>query len=126
MSSSSTSGPRAPRTALVDGQGIVHDASSSQIQLYLPRPGWVEQDPRGLVGHHRGRHRGRHGSQPQGEHRGSPCGRPDAGIVALGASGASLTARSAIWCDKRCLDQVNAFERRPDSEEFSRLAGNRP
>jgi xylulokinase len=47
-------------------------------------------------------------------------------LVALDASGASLTARSALWNDKRCLDQVRALLGRPDVEELCRVAGNRP
>jgi xylulokinase len=47
-------------------------------------------------------------------------------LVAVDASGVPLTARSAIWSDKRCLEQVRAFLRRSDAEELCRLAGNRP
>jgi sugar (pentulose or hexulose) kinase len=119
-------GTQSTRAALVDAQGIVHDASSSQIQLYLPRPGWVEQDPEDWWETTVANIAAVMGRNPKASIGAVGVGAQMHGVVALGASGASLTARSAIWCDKRCLDQVNAFERRPDSEELSRLAGNRP
>jgi xylulokinase len=47
-------------------------------------------------------------------------------LVAVDASGRSLTARSALWSDKRCLDQVRALLGRPDAGDLCRRAGNRP
>ena len=119
-------GTQSTRAALVDVRGLVHDAASSAIELYAPRPGWAEQDPEqwwettvaniaAVIGRHPTATIGAIGVAAQMH-----------SVVALSASGASLTDRAAIWSDKRCLDQVNAFERRADAEELSHLAGNRP
>ena len=119
-------GTQSTRAALVDVEGIIHDVASSPIELYAPRPGWAEQDPEqwwettvaniaAVIGRHPTATIGAIGVAAQMH-----------SVVALSASGASLTDRAAIWSDKRCLDQVNAFERRADAEELSHLAGNRP
>ncbi|MFZ2058024.1 MAG: FGGY family carbohydrate kinase [Acidimicrobiales bacterium] len=119
-------GTQSTRAALVDVEGIIHDVASSPIELYAPRPGWAEQDPEqwwettvaniaAVIGRH-----------PTATIGAIGVGAQMHSVVALSASGASLTDRAAIWSDKRCLDQVNAFERRADAEELSHLAGNRP
>jgi sugar (pentulose or hexulose) kinase len=119
-------GTQSTRAALVDVRGLVHDAASSAIELYTPRPGWAEQDPEDLWETTVANIAAVIGRNPRASIGAVGVGAQMHGVVALGASGASLTARAAIWSDKRCLDQVNAFERRPDSEELSHLAGNRP
>jgi sugar (pentulose or hexulose) kinase len=119
-------GTQSTRAALVDVEGTIHDVASSPIELYAPRPGWAEQDPEqwwettvaniaAVIGRHPTATIGAIGVAAQMH-----------SVVALSSSGASLTDRAAIWSDKRCLDQVNAFERRADAKELSHLAGNRP
>jgi xylulokinase len=119
-------GTQSTRAALVDIDGRVHDIAASPVDLFSPRPGWAEQDPEqwwettvANVAAILARH---------------PAARVTAvgvsaqmhSLVAVDAAGGSLTPRSAIWSDKRCLDQVRAFALRPDSAELCVLAANRP
>ena len=119
-------GTQSTRAALVDVGGRVHDLASSPIDLFAPRPGWAEQDPEqwwettvaniaAVMARNPGISVGAVGVGAQMH-----------SLVAADASGTSLTPRSAIWSDKRCLDQVQALLGRPDAEELCRLAGNRP
>jgi sugar (pentulose or hexulose) kinase len=118
-------GTQSSRAALVDVQGNIHDVASSPIELYTPRPGWAEQDPgqwwettvaniAAIIGRNRAASIGAIGVAAQMH-----------SVVPLGASGQLLTDRAAIWSDKRCIEQVDAFERRADAEELCQLAGNR-
>jgi xylulokinase len=119
-------GTQSTRAALVDADGRIHDIASSPIDLFAPRPGWAEQDPEqwwqttldniaAILGRNRGARVAAVGAGAQMH-----------SLVAVDKSGAALTARSALWSDKRCLDQVQALLSRPDADELGRLAGNRP
>jgi xylulokinase len=119
-------GTQSTRAALVDVQGRIHDAASSPIELFVPRPGWAEQDPEQWWQTTVANIEAVMARNPEARIGAVGVAAQMHSVVALDASGASLTARSAIWSDKRCLDQVNAFQSRPDAEELSHLAGNRP
>jgi xylulokinase len=119
-------GTQSTRAALVGPDGTVRDVEGAPIDLFTPAPGWAEQDPEqwwqttvtnvaALTERNPGI-----GVAAVG------VGAQMHSLVAVDAAGNSLTARSAIWSDKRCLDQVHAFARRPDAGELSRLAGNQP
>jgi len=119
-------GTQSTRAALVDPDGQIRDIASSPIDLSAPRPGWAEQDPEqwwqttvdniaAVLERNRGVHVAAVGVGAQMH-----------SLVAVDTSGAALTARSALWSDKRCLDQVQALLGRPDAEELCQLAGNLP
>jgi xylulokinase len=119
-------GTQSTRAALVDIGGQIHDIASSPIELYSPQPGWAEQDPdqwwettvaniATVIARH-----------PEARIAAVGVGAQMHSLVAVDSAGFSLTARSAIWSDKRCLDQVQAVLSRPDAEELVRLAANRP
>jgi xylulokinase len=119
-------GTQSTRAALVDVHGQILDTASSPIELYAPRPGWAEQDPEqwwettvaniaAIVARNRGTRVAAVGVGAQMH-----------SLVAVDASGVPVTARSAIWSDKRCLEQVQALLSRPDAGELCRLAGNHP
>ena len=119
-------GTQSTRAALVDADGQIRDMASSPIDLFAPQPGWAEQDPEqwwqttvGNIAAILERNRGaRIAAVGVGAQMHS--------LVAVDASGAALTTRSALWSDKRCLDQVQALLSRPDADELCGLAGNRP
>jgi xylulokinase len=119
-------GTQSTRAALVDIRGRIRDIASSPIALYAPRPGWAEQDPEqwwqttvaniaAIMARNPGTRIAAVGVSAQMH-----------SLVAVDASGAPVTARSAIWSDKRCLEQVQAVLGRPDAGELALLAGNRP
>jgi xylulokinase len=119
-------GTQSTRAALVDIRGRIHDIASSPIELYSPRPGWAEQDPGQWWETTVANIAAIMARNPGVRVAAVGVGAQMHSLVAVDASGASLTARSAIWSDKRCLDQVQAVLGRPDAEELGRLAGNRP
>jgi xylulokinase len=119
-------GTQSTRAALVDISGRIRDMAATPVDLFAPHPGWAEQDPEqwwettvaniaAILARNRGVSVGAVGVGAQMH-----------SLVAVDGAGASLTSRSAIWSDKRCLDQVREFAGRPDAEELCRLAGNRP
>jgi xylulokinase len=119
-------GTQSTRSALVDTAGQVLDMASAPLDLFAPRPGWAEQDPEqwwetvvatvaAIVQRNPSARVAAVGVSAQMH-----------SLVAVDVSGASLTSRSAIWSDKRCLDQVRDFLARPDADGLCRLAGNRP
>jgi xylulokinase len=119
-------GTQSTRAALVDIRGRIRDIASSPVELYAPRPGWAEQDPEqwwettvaniaAIMARNPGTRVAALGVSAQMH-----------SLVAVDGSGALVTARSAIWSDKRCLDQVQAALGRPDAAELGRIAGNRP
>jgi xylulokinase len=119
-------GTQSTRAALVDIGGRIHDIASSPIDLYSPRPGWAEQDPDQWWETTVANIAAVMARNPGVRVAAVGVGAQMHSLVAVDASGASLTARSAIWSDKRCLEQVREVVARPDAEQLSRLAGNRP
>jgi xylulokinase len=119
-------GTQSTRAALVDPEGAIRDVAGAPIDLFAPAAGWAEQDPeqwwQTTVGNV---------SALLERNRGVSVAAVGVGaqmhsLVAVDVAGNPLTARSAIWSDKRCLDQVQAFARRPDAVQLIRLAGNQP
>ncbi|HEU5417010.1 MAG TPA: FGGY family carbohydrate kinase [Streptosporangiaceae bacterium] len=119
-------GTQSTRAALVDARGRIADVASAPVDLFAPRPGWAEQDPEqwwqttvaslaAIMARH-----------PAAQVAAVAVGAQMHSLVAVDAAGHPLTARAAIWSDKRCLDQVREFSARADCEPLSRLAGNRP
>jgi len=119
-------GTQSTRAALVDVEGRIHDTASSPIELFVPRPGWAEQDPEQWWETTVANIEAVMARNPKATVGAVAVGAQMHGVVAIDSSGTPLTARAAIWSDKRCLEQVEAFQRRPDAEELSQLAGNRP
>jgi xylulokinase len=119
-------GTQTTRAALVDIGGHVHDLASSPIDLWAPSPGWAEQDPEQWWETTVANVAAVMARNPGARVRAVGVGAQMHSLVAVDAAGTSLTARSAIWSDKRCLDQVRALRDRADAEELCRLAGNRP
>jgi xylulokinase len=119
-------GTQSTRAALVDIGGRIHDIASSPIDLYSPRPGWAEQDPDQWWETTVANIAAVMARNPGVRVAAVGVGAQMHSLVAVDASGASLTARSAIWSDKRCLEQVREVVARPDAEQLTRLAGNRP
>lgn len=119
-------GTQSTRAALVDAGGRILDVASSPIDLHAPRPGWAEQDPDQWWETTVANIAAVLMRNPQLVVGAVGVGAQMHSLVAVDGAGASLTTRSAIWSDKRCLDQVRAFLRHPDARELSRLAGNRP
>jgi xylulokinase len=119
-------GTQSTRAALVDIDGRIHDIASSPIELFAPRPGWAEQDPEQWWETTVANIAVIMARNPQVPVGAVGVGAQMHSLVALDASGASLTSRSAIWSDKRCLDQVRALIARPDAGELCQLAGNQP
>jgi xylulokinase len=119
-------GTQSTRAALVGPEGAIRDVAAAPIDLFAPAAGWAEQDPEQwwetTVGNVAALMRRNPGSTVAAVGVGAQMH----SLVAVDAAGTSLTARSAIWSDKRCLDHVAAFARRPDAEQLSQLAGNRP
>jgi xylulokinase len=119
-------GTQSTRAALVDGNGSITDIAASPLDLYAPRPGWAEQDPRqwwdttvaNLATVVR--------RNPHARIVAVAVGAQMHSLVACDASGALVTDRAAIWSDKRSIEQVATFLQRPDAEDLSALAGNRP
>lgn len=119
-------GTQSTRAALVDADGQIRDMASSPVDLFAPQPGWAEQDPEqwwqttvdniaAILERNRGARVAAVGVGAQMH-----------SLVAVDASGAALTTRSALWSDKRCLHQVQDLLSRPDADELCGLAGNRP
>ena len=119
-------GTQSTRAALVDIHGQVLDTASSPIELYAPRPGWAEQDPEQWWQTTVANIAAVMARNPGTRVAAVGVGAQMHSLVAVDASGAPVTARSAIWSDKRCLEQVRALLSRPDAVELCRLAGNRP
>jgi xylulokinase len=119
-------GTQSTRAALVDIHGRIHDIASSPIDLYSPRPGWAEQDPDQWWETTVANVAAIMARNPGIRIAAVGVGAQMHSLVAVDASGASLTARSAIWSDKRCLEQVQEVLGRPDAGHLSQLAGNRP
>jgi xylulokinase len=119
-------GTQSTRAALVDTHGRIHDIASSPIDLYSPRPGWAEQDPDQWWETTVANIAAVMARNPGVRVAAVGVGAQMHSLVAVDASGASLTTRSAIWSDKRCLEQVEKVLSRPDAEQLGQLAGNRP
>jgi sugar (pentulose or hexulose) kinase len=119
-------GTQSTRAALVDIRGRIHDIASSPIELDSPQPGWAEQDPDQWWETTVANIATIMARNPGARVAAVGVGAQMHSLVAVDASGALLTRRSAIWSDKRCLDQVRAVLGRPDAGELCQLAGNRP
>jgi xylulokinase len=119
-------GTQSTRAALVDIGGRIHDVASSPIDLHSPRPGWAEQDPDQWWETTVANIAAVTARNPHVRVAAVGVGAQMHSLVAVDARGASLTARSAIWSDKRSLEQVREVLGRQDAEQLSRLAGNRP
>jgi xylulokinase len=119
-------GTQSTRAALVDADGHIHDIAATPIELFAPRPGWAEQDPQQWWETTVGNVAAIMARNPGVPVVAVGVGAQMHSLVALDASGVPLTARSAIWSDKRSLGQVLALLDRPDAGELCRLAGNRP
>jgi xylulokinase len=119
-------GTQSTRAALVDIHGAIIDVASSPLDLFAPRPGWAEQDPEQWWETTVRNVAAVIGRNPAVSVAAVGVGAQMHSLVALDGSGAPLTRRSAIWSDKRCQDEVQAFGRRDDAEELCSLAGNRP
>ncbi|HEY6297025.1 MAG TPA: FGGY family carbohydrate kinase, partial [Streptosporangiaceae bacterium] len=119
-------GTQSTRAALVDIRGRILDIASSPIELYAPRPGWAEQDPEQWWQTTVANIAAIMARNPGTRVAALGVGAQMHSLVAVDGSGALVTARSAIWSDKRCLDQVQAVLGRQDAGELGRIAGNRP
>lgn len=119
-------GTQSTRAALVDASGRIRDTAASPIDLFAPRPGWAEQDPEQWWETTVANISAVMARNPGVTVAAIGTGAQMHSLVAVDGAGRSLTARSAIWSDKRCLDQVRAFARRPDAERLSLLAANPP
>jgi xylulokinase len=119
-------GTQSTRAALVDPEGAIRDVAGAPIDLFAPAAGWAEQDPEQWWQTTADNVAALRERNPGITIAAVGVGAQMHSLVAVDAAGNSLTARSAIWSDKRCLDDVQAFARRPDAEQLSRLAGNRP
>jgi xylulokinase len=119
-------GTQSTRAALVDREGAIRDVAGAPLDLFAPAAGWAEQDPEQWWQTTVGNVAALMERNPGITVAAVGVGAQMHSLVAVDAAGNSLTARSAIWSDKRCLDNVRAFARRPDAEQLSRLAGNRP
>ncbi|HXW81532.1 MAG TPA: FGGY family carbohydrate kinase [Acidimicrobiales bacterium] len=119
-------GTQSSRAALVDAAGVVRDAQSSPIDLFGSRPGWAEQDPEQWWGTTVANIAAVTGRNPEVEVVAVGVGAQMYSLVAIDQDGCVVGGRSAIWSDKRCAEQVDEFLARPDCEELSVLAGNRP
>jgi xylulokinase len=119
-------GTQSTRAALVDGNGSITDIAASPLDLYAPRPGWAEQDPRQWWDTTVANLATVVERNPGAQIEAVGVGAQMHSLVACDASGAQVTDRAAIWSDKRSLDQVTEFLQRPDAEDLSMLAGNRP
>ena len=119
-------GTQSTRAALVGPDGAIHDVAGTPIDLFTPVAGWAEQDPEQWWQTTVGNVAALMERNPGIAVAAVGVGAQMHSLVAVDAAGNSLTARSAIWSDKRCLDQVQAFARRPDAGQLSRLAGNQP
>ena len=119
-------GTQSTRAALVDPEGSIRDVAAAPVDLFAPAAGWAEQDPEQwwetTVGNVAALMRRNPGITVVAVGAGAQMH----SLVAVDTAGKSLTARSAIWSDKRCLDHVETFARRPDAGQLSQLAGNRP
>ena len=119
-------GTQSTRAALVDSDGAIIDVASAPVDLFTPRPGWAEQDPEQwwqttVVNI----------AAIRARHPGLPVAAIGVGaqmhsLVPVDPDGIPLAPRSALWSDKRCLDQVNTFLAQPGAADLSRLAGNLP
>ena len=119
-------GTQSTRAALVDPEGAIRDLADAPIDLFAPAAGWAEQDPEAWWRTTAGNVAALMERNPGITVAAVGVGAQMHSLVAVDVAGNSLTARSAIWSDKRCLDQVRAFARRPDADQLSRLAGNQP
>jgi xylulokinase len=119
-------GTQSTRAALVGADGTVRDVAGAPIDLFTPAAGWAEQDPEQWWQTTVGNVAALMERNPGISVAAVGVGAQMHSLVAVDAAGNSLTARSAIWSDKRCLDQVRAFARRPDAAQLSRQAGNQP
>jgi xylulokinase len=119
-------GTQSTRAALVGPDGAIRDVAGAPVDLLTPAAGWAEQDPEQWWQTTVGNVAALMERNPGITVAAVGVGAQMHSLVAVDAAGNSLTARSAIWSDKRCLDQVQAFARRPDAGHLSRLAGNQP
>jgi xylulokinase len=119
-------GTQSTRAALVDVAGAVLGTASSPIELYGPHPGWAEQDPEQWWGTTLSNIAAVVGRNSGVVVAAVGVGAQMHSLVAVDKQGRVIGGRSAIWSDKRCAPQVDEFLARPDSEELSALAGNRP
>jgi xylulokinase len=119
-------GTQSTRAALVDADGRIRRIASSPVDLHTPRPGWAEQDPEQWWETTVANVAAALASVPGASVAAVGVGAQMHSLVAVDAAGGCLGGRSAIWSDKRCLDQVRAFLGRPDAAELCQLAGNRP
>ncbi|HTV99126.1 MAG TPA: FGGY family carbohydrate kinase [Streptosporangiaceae bacterium] len=119
-------GTQSTRAALVDPDGVIRDVAGAPIDLFAPAAGWAEQDPEQWWQTTADNVAALMERNPGITIAAVGVGAQMHSLVAVDVAGNSLTPRSAIWSDKRCLDQVRAFARRPDAGQLSRVAGNRP
>jgi xylulokinase len=119
-------GTQSTRAALVDPAGVIVDVAGSPVDLFAPRAGWAEQDPDQWWSTTVANIAAVMARNPGARVAAAGVSAQMHSLVAVDAAGRSLTPRSAIWSDKRCLDQVAGFARRPDAARLSALAGNQP
>jgi xylulokinase len=119
-------GTQSTRAALVDAAGVIRDAQSSPIELFGSRPGWAEQDAEQWWGTTVANIAAITGRNPRAQVAAIGVGAQMHSLVPVDKEGHVVGGRSAIWSDKRCAEQVEEFLARPDCEELSVLAGNRP
>jgi xylulokinase len=119
-------GTQSTRAALVDPEGVIRDLAGAPVDLFAPAAGWAEQDPEQWWQTAADNVAAVIERNPGITVAAVGVGAQMHSLVAVDAAGNSLTARSAIWSDKRCLGNVRAFARRPDADQLSRLAGNQP
>ncbi len=119
-------GTQSTRAALVDCTGRILSTAASPIELFTPRPGWAEQEPEQWWSTTVNNIAAVVERNPAMRVAAVGVGAQMHGVVALDANNEVIGRRAAIWSDKRCLDDVRQFERRPDADALATLAGNRP
>jgi xylulokinase len=119
-------GTQSTRAALVDYNGRILSMAASPIELFTPRPGWAEQEPEQWWSTTVNNIATLVERNPAVRIAAVGVGAQMHGVVALDSNDELIGRRAAIWSDKRCLDDVREFERRPDADALATRAGNCP
>ena len=113
-------GTSSVKAALVDLQGKAVDIASAEYPLYIPKPGWAEQDPEAYwraVCDATHQILARTGIRPE-EVLGIAFGTQWKGIIPIGRDGKVLR-RAIIWLDKRADEQAEKLNRHYNRQLFS-------
>ncbi len=121
-------GTQSTRAALLTADGRALAIAGRPYDFATPHPGWAEQDPElwwrcaveciheVMAGT---------GAAPD-EVRGVGAGGQMHGTVPVGRDGALLSNAVQLWCDKRCMPQVEQFTRLPGAADAHRTTGSPP